>query len=175
MGEAKPSWDETFFDVARVFALRGTCLRRNFGAAIVTPDNVFKAAGYSGAPRKIEDCREIGKCYRIEQNIPAGRNYELCRSVHAEQNAIINASREGVQIKGCKMYIYGIDSLGNLLEVNEPCNMCWRVIINSGIEKVMTLSKHGIKEFLIEDRITMLEQDPFLEFKTGYGSKEQEG
>lgn len=123
-----------YLDLARVVAQRGTCLRRLYGAVIVKNDEVI-STGYAGAPRGRRNCSDLGRCIRQELNIPRGERYELCRSVHAEANAIISASRE--QMIGSSLYLAGIEvSTGELIKDSCSCSMCKRLIINAGIETV---------------------------------------
>jgi len=98
--------NEYYLDIARTVSKSATCLRRRFGAVIVVNDQVV-SSGYCGAPRKTKDCLERGECLRAKMQVPSGERYELCRSVHAEQNAIINAARAGVNILGGEIYVWG--------------------------------------------------------------------
>jgi len=123
-----------YLDIAETVVKRGTCLRRNYGAVIVKND-VIVSTGYAGAPRGRKNCCDLGECTRAKQNIPRGERYELCRSVHAEANAIIAADRE--QMLGATLYLSGHDSEGNLLDDSYPCAMCQRLIINAGITRVI--------------------------------------
>ena len=123
-----------YLDLAQVVAQRGTCLRRLYGAVIVKNDEVI-STGYVGAPRGRKNCSDIKSCIRQELNIPRGERYELCRSVHAEANAIISASRE--QMIGSSLYLAGIEvATGELIKDSCSCSMCKRLIINAGIETV---------------------------------------
>ncbi len=123
-----------YLDLAQVVAMRGTCLRRLYGAVIVKNDEVI-STGYAGAPRGRKNCSDVGTCIRIDLNIPRGERYELCRSVHAEANAIISASRE--QMLGSSLYLVGTEvSTGELIKNSCSCSMCKRLIINAGIETV---------------------------------------
>lgn len=123
-----------YLDLAQVVAMRGTCLRRLYGAVIVKNDEVI-STGYAGAPRGRKNCSDIGACIRKDLNIPRGERYELCRSVHAEANAIISASRE--QMLGSSLYLVGTEvSTGQLIKDSCSCSMCKRLIINAGIETV---------------------------------------
>jgi len=101
----KPTKDEYYLDLAKTIGFRSTCFRNKLGAIIVKDDQLI-ATGYVGAPRKTKDCLERGNCLRNENNIPHGQRYEMCRSVHAEQNAIINAARAGVSIYFGRIYVY---------------------------------------------------------------------
>lgn len=124
-----------YLNIALEVSQRGTCLRRNFGAVIVQNDQIV-STGYTGAPRGRRNCCDIGVCKRRDLNIPSGQRYELCRSVHAEQNAIIHASRR--DMIDATIYINGFGT--DALPINRiiPCEMCKRMIINSGIKKVIT-------------------------------------
>ena len=123
-----------YLDLAETVAQRGTCLRRKYGAVIVKNDEVV-STGYVGAPRGRKNCSDIGTCIRNELNIPRGERYELCRSVHAEANAIISASR--AQMLGADMYLAGVDTVtGEYIPNSNSCSMCKRQIINAGIARV---------------------------------------
>ncbi len=124
-----------YLDIAQVVAERGTCLRKKYGAIIVKNDSIV-STGYVGAPRGRKNCCDMQFCLREQMNIPRGERYELCRSVHAEQNAIINASRE--QMIGATMYLCGLDAkTGEFVANSTSCQLCKRMIINAGIEKVV--------------------------------------
>ena len=123
-----------YLDISQTVAERGTCLRRNFGAILVKNDEII-ATGYNGAPRGRKNCSDIGECMREKLNVPKGQRYELCRSVHAEANCIISASRH--DMIGSELYLDCLDAkTGELYGDVEPCSMCKRQIINAGIEKV---------------------------------------
>lgn len=129
------SKEEYYLDIAQTVAQRSTCLRRKYGAVIVKNDEII-STGYNGAPRGCKNCSDIGTCKREELNIPSGERYELCRSVHAEQNAIISASRR--DMVGATIYLAGVDGKnGKLLAKAEPCSLCKRFILNSGISYVV--------------------------------------
>ena len=131
----RTSKENYYLDIAQTVAERGTCLRKKYGAIIVKND-VIVSTGYVGAPRGRQNCCDLNFCLREKLNIPRGERYELCRSVHAEQNAIINASRE--QMIGATMYLCGIDAKsGEYVANSSSCQMCKRMIINAGIEKVI--------------------------------------
>jgi dCMP deaminase len=134
-----------YLNLAREVATRSTCLRRNFGAVIVNNDQII-ATGYNGAPRGTVNCLDLGVCYREAMGIPRGERYELCRGVHAEQNAIIHAAR--FEMMGGTIYVAGIDG-----KTKEPiegamcCRLCKRMIINAGIAHVVIRDgKDGIIE-----------------------------
>lgn len=124
-----------YLDIAETVLERGTCLRRNYGAIIVRHDSII-STGYTGAPRGRKNCCDLGYCRREQMNIPRGERYELCRSVHAEANAIIAAPRS--EMIGATLYLAGRDmKTGELISDASSCAMCKRMIINSGIERVV--------------------------------------
>lgn len=124
-----------YLDIAQTVLERSTCLRRHYGAIIVRNDEIV-ATGYNGAPRGRANCCELGYCVREQMKIPSGERYELCRSVHAEANAIISASRN--ECIGATLYLVGRDAVsGELLGNATSCSMCRRTIINSGIDRVV--------------------------------------
>lgn len=124
-----------YLDIADAARERSTCLRRTYGAIIVKNDEIL-ASGYNGAPRGRCNCVDLGVCHREELRIPSGERYELCRSVHAEANAIISASRR--DMLGATIYLVGRDAATNrLLNDAMSCSMCKRQIINAGIDKIV--------------------------------------
>ncbi len=124
-----------YLDIAETVLERGTCLRRNYGAIIVNDDEII-STGYTGAPRGRKNCLDIGTCERERLKIPRGQMYEKCRSVHAEANAIISASRR--RMIGSTLYLVGRDKpTGELIADANSCSMCKRLIINAGIEHVV--------------------------------------
>lgn len=124
-----------YLDIAQTVAARGTCLRRNFGAIIVKNDQIL-STGYVGAPRGRQNCCDLGYCMREKMGIPRGERYELCRSVHAEANAIIAAAR--TDMLDSTLYLVGIEySNGEYVKNANPCAMCKRLIINAGIKTVV--------------------------------------
>ncbi|MGM9522671.1 MAG: deoxycytidylate deaminase [Oscillospiraceae bacterium] len=124
-----------YLDIAQTVAERSTCLRRQYGAIIVREDEII-STGYNGAPRGRKNCADLGVCKRDQLGIPSGERYELCRSVHAEQNAIISAARR--DCIGATMYLAGKDAkTGEILKDTTSCSMCRRFIINAGIKKVV--------------------------------------
>ena len=124
-----------YLDIADAVSERGTCIRRRYGAVIVNRDQI-SSTGYVGAPRGRKNCSDLGYCIRNQLNIPRGERYELCRSVHAEMNAIINASRD--QMIGATLYLCGREvSTGEYIKNSSCCALCKRLIINSGIERVV--------------------------------------
>ena len=153
-----------YLDMAQVALERGTCLRRNFGAVIVKND-VIVSTGYTGAPRGRANCIDIGTCIRQKMGIPRGERYEFCRSVHAEANAIISASR--TDMIGSSLYLVGKDAkTGAYVENAAPCSMCKRQIINAGISRVVVrLDK---EKFHIYDVQEWIDNDESLSGKFGY-------
>ena len=124
-----------YLDIAETVLERSTCLRRCYGAIIVKNDEIV-STGYNGAPRGRKNCMDLGYCTREAMNIPSGERYELCRSVHAEMNAIISAARRDTL--GSTLYLAGREAAtGELLRHATSCSMCRRHIINAGIEKVI--------------------------------------
>ncbi len=123
-----------YLDLAETVSQRGTCFRKRYGAVLVKNDEVI-STGYVGAPRGRRNCTDMGVCIREKLNIPRGERYELCRSVHAEANAIISASRD--QMLGSSLYLVGTEiSTGEYVKNTSCCSMCKRMVINAGIDKV---------------------------------------
>ena len=140
-----------YLDIAETVSARGTCLRRNYGAIIVNNDEII-STGYVGAPRGRQNCCDMGKCVRTELNIPRGERYEVCRSVHAEANAIISAGRR--EMLGATMYLVGKEvSDGSYIKNANSCSMCKRMIINAGIAKVV------IRDTATEYRVIDVEEE----------------
>ncbi|MBQ9768197.1 MAG: cytidine deaminase [Lachnospiraceae bacterium] len=124
-----------YLDLADVVSKRCTCLRRHYGAVIVKNDEVI-STGYVGAPRGRKNCSDLGYCIRQQMNIPRGERYELCRSVHAEANAIISAERE--KMIGSTLYLSGREvETGEYIKQSSSCSMCKRLVINAGIQTVV--------------------------------------
>ena len=149
------SKDNYYLDIAQTVAERGTCLRRLFGAIIVKNDTIV-STGYAGAPRGRQNCCDLKFCYREKLNIPRGERYELCRSVHAEANAIIAASRE--ETMGATLYLACIaPDTHELLGGTTSCSMCKRMVINAGIEKVVVRDTKdqyrtiNVKDWIVND------------------------
>lgn len=137
----RPSKDRWYLKIAEQVALRSTCLRRNYGAVIVKEDEIL-STGYGGAPRKTKNCNEVGFCYRDRIGAKKGEHYELCRGVHAEQNAIIQARR--IDMLGATLYLVGLDAkTKKWLSDVEPCPICKRIIINAGIKKIIAGEANG--------------------------------
>lgn len=123
--EARPSWDEYFAEICKVVAKRSTCLRRRVGAILVRNRRIL-STGYNGPPRKLRHCADLGGCYREQLGIPSGERHELCRALHAEQNAIIQAALHGVETTGATLYV-----------TNFPCALCAKMLINAGVVRVV--------------------------------------
>ena len=119
----RPEWDKYFMDLLEVIKTRSTCMRRQV-AAIIVKDKQIISTGYNGAPKGIFHCDQVG-CLREKMGIPSGEKHELCRGIHAEQNAIIQASMHGVSIEGTEIYI-----------THSPCVLCSKMLINAGIKRI---------------------------------------
>jgi dCMP deaminase len=123
MTKERPSWDEYFMQITDLVATRSTCLRRKVGAILVR-DRQILSTGYNGAPSGLAHCLEVG-CLREQENVPSGQRHEMCRAIHAEQNAIIQAARHGVSIVGAILYT-----------THQPCVICTKMLINVSVEKI---------------------------------------
>lgn len=123
MSNVRPDWGPYFMEIARIVSMRSTCLRRNVGAVIVKDKRIL-ASGYNGAPSGLKHCAEVS-CLRETMNIASGERHELCRGLHAEQNAIIQAAYHGVSINGAELYCTHL-----------PCSICIKMLINSGIREI---------------------------------------
>ena len=121
---ARPTWDQYFIDITHLVATRSTCLRRQVGALLVKDRNIL-ATGYNGTPSGVRHCEETG-CLRERLKVPSGERHELCRGLHAEQNAIIQAARHGVNIDGSTLYC-----------TTMPCIICTKMLINAGIQRIV--------------------------------------
>lgn len=142
----RPSWDDYFMDITCLVAKRATCMRRAVGA-IVVKDRRVLATGYNGAPSHVRHCAEVG-CLREQMNVPSGERHELCRGIHAEQNAIIQAAYHGVSIKGADLFC-----------TNLPCSICAKMIINAGIVRIVYQSGYAdsiSKEMLAEAEVELV-------------------
>ncbi len=135
---ARPSWEEYFIEITRLVSLRSTCLRRKVGALIVKDKNIL-ATGYNGAPSGVAHCMEVG-CLRERLDIKSGERHELCRGLHAEQNAIIQAAKHGTNINGSTLFC-----------TTMPCIICSKMIINAGIRKIVY--EEGYPDRLAEEMI----------------------
>lgn len=120
------NWDEYFLEIAKTVSSRSNCIRAQVGAVIVDKNNTIKSTGYNGTPSKVLSCSELGFCYRQANNIPSGTRYETCRSIHAEQNAIIQAGMD--KCKDATIYIWGHNFI---------CILCKRFIVQSGIKNIV--------------------------------------
>lgn len=153
-----------YLDIAETVLERGTCIRRNFGAIIVKNDEII-SSGYTGAPRGRKNCSDLNFCMREKLSIPKGQRYELCRSVHAEANAIISSSRPS--LIGSTLYLACHDAkTGQLYGDIAPCSMCKRLIINAGIEKVIV--RNTKDTYTIIDVNEWIENDDSLSENEGY-------
>ncbi|MDD5987186.1 MAG: cytidine/deoxycytidylate deaminase family protein [Eubacteriales bacterium] len=135
----RPSWDEYFMKMAQLAASRSTCLRRQVGAVIVKDRHVI-ATGYNGAPKGLPHCADIGGCLREQLGVPSGERHELCRALHAEQNAIIQAATLAQSIEGATIYV-----------TNQPCSICAKMIINAGIERIVV--EDGYPDKMAQDML----------------------
>jgi dCMP deaminase len=163
------SKDRYYLGIAEEVARRSTCWRRSLGAIIIRDDQII-STGYVGAPRKTKSSYEHGFCLRDKLNIPHGQRYELCRSVHAEQNAIINAARAGVSLLGGDMYIFG--SLpGKSEPINAfPCFICKKMIINAGLNRVVCSTADGkMKSFRVSNWVKDWQEKDIIDDSHQYG------
>ena len=126
----RPSWEEYFMEIARLVARRSTCLRRQVGAVVVKEKNIL-ATGYNGTPSGITHCEVVG-CLRQKLNVPSGERHELCRGLHAEQNAIIQAAKHGINIADSTLYC-----------TNSPCIICSKMLINAGVRRIVYLEGYS--------------------------------
>ena len=153
----RPSWEEYFMDIAQLVAKRSTCLRRRVGAVLVKDKNIL-ATGYNGVPSKISHCSDTG-CLREKLQVPSGERHELCRGLHAEQNAIIQAAKHGVNIDGSTLYC-----------TTAPCIICAKMLINAGINRIIYLEGYPDQlssEMLKEAGTEYLSYSTLLEQKDG--------
>ena len=148
--ENRPTWETYFMNITNLVAERSTCLRRAVGAVLVKDKRIL-STGYNGAPANLKHCLEVG-CLREQMGIESGKMHELCRGIHAEQNAIIQAAYHGVSVKGATIYC-----------TNQPCSICARMIINAGIVKIYYQSGYAdplSKELLGEANIELIQIKP---------------
>ena len=153
----RPSWEEYFMEIARLVARRSTCLRRQVGSVVVKEKNIL-ATGYNGTPSGITHCSEVG-CLRQRLGVPSGERHELCRGLHAEQNAIIQAAKHGTNIAESTLYT-----------THSPCVICSKMIINAGIRRIVYLEGYPdalAAEMLDESGIEMLAYDAVMGRVTG--------
>jgi len=128
----RPTWDEYFLEISNLVSKRSTCMRRRVGAVLVK-DKKILATGYNGAPSKIRHCSEVG-CLRARLNVPSGQRHELCRGLHAEQNAFLQAALHGTSVKDATLY-----------STIQPCVICAKMIINAGLKEVVMLGDYPDK------------------------------
>jgi dCMP deaminase len=147
--DSRPSWETYFMNITNLVAERSTCLRRAVGAVLVKDKRIL-STGYNGSPSNLKHCAEVG-CLREKLGIESGKMHELCRGIHAEQNAIIQAAYHGVSVKGAIIFC-----------TNQPCSICARMIINAGIKKIYYQSGYAdslAKELLDEAGIELQQID----------------
>lgn len=168
----RPSKDEYYLGLAKSVCRRATCTKVEFGAVIIREDQVV-ATGYNGSPRGTKSSQEHGFCLRKQLGIPSGHRYEICRSVHAEQNAIINAARSGTSLLGGDIYIYGkIQGIGDKsLPIDAfPCFICKKMLINCGLKRVICSLKDGkYKAFKVSDWVGDWRKGDIIDDKFQYG------
>ncbi len=143
--DQRPSWDEYFLDIADLVSKRSTCLRRSVGAVLVKDKRIL-ATGYNGVPSKIRHCSEVG-CIREKLNVPSGQRHELCRGLHGEQNAFLQAALHGTSVKDATIY-----------STTQPCVICAKMLINAGIKEIVIRGDYPdkmSKELLKEAKITV--------------------
>ncbi len=181
MSNYRPGKDVYYWNIAKEVAERSTCMSVKGGAIIVRDDQII-ATGYIGAPRHTKDCFERGNCLRRELGIPSGQRYEICRSVHAEQNAIINAARAGVSLLDGTIYLYFVkrSEEGDKFVLAYPCFMCKKMIINSGIKRFVGNNEngevvaHSVDEWVNDWREKDMLDDK-VQYQVKYESKNNEG
>lgn len=162
--EKRVSKDNYYLDIAQTVAERSTCMRRKFGSIIVKND-VIISTGYNGTPRGRKNCDDMGFCMRTHLNIPRGERYELCRSVHSEANAIINAARD--QMLGATLYMTCVNpSDSSLYAGTNNCAMCKRLIINAGIARVVV--RDTPEEYRVIEVSSWIDDDDSLSGVFGY-------
>jgi dCMP deaminase len=169
MANKRISKDEYYLELAKKVGLRSTCFRNKGGAIIVKDDQII-ATGYIGAPRKTKDCFERNECLRDKLKIPHGTRYEMCRSVHAEMNAIINAARSGTSVLGADIYISFENPKDNTPRDSFPCFICKKLIINCGIKRVIcSNSRNEIMIFDVEDWIKEWQEKDIIDDEDQFG------
>jgi len=132
--QGRTTKEECFLNQAEECAKRGTCQRRNYGAVLVDKEGAVVSTGYSGAPKGQTHCSEYGECWRDKNKIPSGGNYNKCRSVHAEMNALLQAGKEA---RGSTIYISGIDVKSGEIVAAHPCFLCSKMLVNAGVERIV--------------------------------------
>ena len=164
MAEERRDKHNYYLDIAESVLERGTCLRRKYGAIIVKNDQII-STGYAGAPRGRKNCSDLGWCRREKLNVPRGERYELCRSVHAEANAIISAARENMI--GATLYLVGKEcDTDEYVKNGNCCSMCKRLVINAGIETVVI--RDDERKFRIVNVADWIYNDDSLDDTLGY-------
>jgi dCMP deaminase len=148
MPEERPSWREYFMEITKVVASRSTCLRRQVGAIAVIDKRIL-ATGYNGAPSHLKHCQELG-CLRQNNNVPSGQRHEICRALHAEQNVIIQAAYHGVSLADAELYC-----------TDSPCVICAKMIINTGIKRIVYLNGYPDELAISMLEEAGLELEPF--------------
>jgi dCMP deaminase len=169
----RPNKDEYYWNIAGSVAQRSTCMSVKGGAIIVRDDQII-ATGYVGAPRNTLDCFERNSCVRRDLGVPSGHRYEICRSIHSEQNAIINAARAGVSTLNSIMYLYFVKRVDNVenFVLAYPCFICKKMIINSGITRFVGNDANGkIISYNVNDWVDDWHEKDMLDDKTVYDSK----
>lgn len=149
--DQRPSWDEYFMQICRVVATRSTCLRRQVGAILVSERRIL-TTGYNGAPRGLKHCAELGGCYREQMNVPSGERQELCRALHAEQNAIIQAAVHGVKLENVTAYC-----------TTMPCVTCAKMLINADVRRIVYEADYPdelSRQMLVEAGVEMVRWPP---------------
>lgn len=137
---------DTYLNCAEVFAYRSTCIKRKYGAVIVK-DDVVISTGYNGAPRGFDNCCDLGTCPRIDGNMHLGEGYDICRAIHAEENALLNCSRQ--QTIGADLYLVGVNPEDNTIHEARPCPLCARTIIQAGINNVYLRVGEGAENYIV--------------------------
>jgi dCMP deaminase len=167
----RPTKEQYYLNIAKEIAQRSTCFRAKGGAIIIKDDSIV-AAGYIGAPRKTRDCLERGECLRDKLKIPHGQRYELCRSVHAEMNCIINAARAGVSLLGGDIYLWTQDREDKPVETF-PCFLCKKMIINAGLERFIGSTAEGAyRIFNVLEWVNGWQREDLVDDKQQYGTNQ---
>ena len=166
----RPEKEEYYLNIAQVVSKRSTCLKVLIGAIIVKGDQII-ATGYVGAPRHTHSSLEHGFCLRQKLHVPSGTQYELCRSVHAEQNAIINSARAGVSLFGGDMYIFGNERDSGATIFAFPCFICKKMIINAGLSRIIVSlpGNERFRFFQVEEWTREWQEQDILEDSVRYG------
>lgn len=171
MNNYRPNKDLYYWNIAKEVAQRSTCMSVKGGAVIVKDDQII-STGYIGAPRGTKDCFERGTCVRRMMDIPSGQRYEICRSVHAEQNAIINAARAGVSLIGARIYLYFVKRVNeneDKIVLAYPCFMCKKMIINSGITEFIGNNENGeLVKYSVSNWVNDWKENDLIDDKIKY-------